>query len=49
MAHECEFCGQYCYCDGDDTGGLPQPVDCPHLHGKCDSADDCDEWEEVPA
>lgn len=35
MAHECEICGQQCYCDIDDCGGLPQPDDCPHLarHG----------------
>ena len=37
MAHECPYCGQECYCDCDDTGGLPQPADCPHLHGGCES------------
>jgi hypothetical protein len=46
MAHECIFCGQECYCDCDDTGGLPQPDDCPHLLGRCESSADCDEWEE---
>jgi hypothetical protein len=30
MAHECDECGQECYCDGDDTGGLPMPRDCRH-------------------
>lgn len=35
MAHECAWCGQQCYCDCDDTGGLPQPDDCPHLNGEC--------------
>jgi len=28
MAHECWECGQQCYCDGDDTGGMPVPDDC---------------------
>jgi hypothetical protein len=38
MSHECEDCGQECYCDMDDCGGLPQPNDCPHLrrHGQRD-------------
>lgn len=31
MAHECEECGQQCYCDMDDCGGLEQPNDCPHF------------------
>ena len=31
MAHECEQCGQQCYCDQDDMGGLPQPNSCRHL------------------
>lgn len=31
MAHECENCGMYCYCDMDDCGGFEQPIDCPHL------------------
>lgn len=31
MAHECEDCGQQCYCDMDDCGGLEQPSDCPHF------------------
>lgn len=45
MSHECDSCGQECYCDGDDTGGLPQPTDCPHLNGKCE-ADENEDWEE---
>ena len=30
MSHECQFCGQQCYCDLDDIdmGGMPD--DCPH-------------------
>lgn len=31
MAHECEDCGEECYCDCDDTGGLHQPKNCPHF------------------
>ena len=31
MSHECDECGQECYCDGEDTGGMPQPLDCPHI------------------
>lgn len=31
MAHECEYCGQQCYCDCDDCGGFPQPSNCRHL------------------
>ena len=36
MAHECEECGEECYCDQDDTGGLYQPANCPHfaMHAK---------------
>lgn len=36
MAHKCEECGEQCYCDFDDTGGLEQPNDCPHfrMHAK---------------
>ena len=35
MAHECEICGQECYCDMDDCGGFDQPDDCVHfLHHK---------------
>jgi len=44
MAHECELCGQECYCDCDDCGGLPQPDDCLHFtqSGRCcgDELDD---------
>jgi hypothetical protein len=28
MAHECPECGQECYCDLDDMGGMPVPYDC---------------------
>ena len=46
MAHSCEICGQQCYCDMDDCGGLPQPEDCPHFTpGFCDDDDD-DEMED---
>jgi hypothetical protein len=38
MAHECQDCGQECYCDMDDCGGLPMPSDCPHIF--CVSDDD---------
>jgi len=31
MAHECPFCGATCYCDGDDTFGLPVPDSCAHF------------------
>jgi hypothetical protein len=37
MAHECPYCGQQCYCDCDDTGGLAVPSDCPHLNGECEA------------
>jgi hypothetical protein len=45
MAHECEYCGQQCACDLDDTGALRQPDDCLHLTTKdgCDYFDD-DDW-----
>jgi hypothetical protein len=43
MAHECEYCGQVCYCDFDDTGGLSQPDDCPHLTGPCPCLEDDDD------
>ena len=38
MCHECELCGQMCYCDIDDVE-RPQPDDCVHLTiaGKCDA------------
>jgi hypothetical protein len=28
MAHDCENCGELCYCDGEDLGGQPAPEDC---------------------
>lgn len=47
MSHECQFCGQECYCDGEDVGGMPQPSNCSHLlKGTCESREDCEEWEE---
>jgi hypothetical protein len=33
MCHECEECGQWCYCDQDDTAFDHQPIDCRHLSG----------------
>lgn len=36
MAHECPECAQQCYCDGDDTGGLPDD-ECVH---QCAPEDD---------
>jgi hypothetical protein len=41
MAHECELCGQQCYCDGEDHG-QPQPHDCTHLDGACEDEMDDD-------
>lgn len=35
MAHECEYCGQECYCDQEDIGGMPQPNNCPHILREC--------------
>jgi len=53
MSHECPYCGQECYCDIDDTGGMPVPSDCPHLNGECemdwepdDEVESDDEWME---
>lgn len=45
MAHECEQCGQECYCDMDDCGGLPQPSSCPHLNGECDATEELDDFD----
>ncbi len=36
MAHECEICGQECYCDMEDHGDQPQPDDCVHILSGCD-------------
>ena len=41
MSHECEVCGQECYCDIDDCGGMEQPDDCPHFERH--AAEDSDE------
>lgn len=38
--HECPFCGEECYCDMDDCGGLPVPDDCPHVCADPDDMDD---------
>jgi hypothetical protein len=45
MSHECDECGQECYCDGEDTGGMPQPLSCPHIfkHSEEDELDGPDE------
>lgn len=32
--HECEVCGMYCDCDGEDMHN-PQPDNCVHLIGDC--------------
>ncbi len=42
MSHECPECLQMCYCDGDDTGGLPDD-DCIHACA-LEPDDDYDEW-----
>jgi hypothetical protein len=36
VSHECEECGQHCYCDMEDHD-QPQPADCTHV---CDDMDD---------
>jgi hypothetical protein len=46
MSHECELCGQWCDCDGEDHG-QPQPKKCVHLTGdepwdRDEDDDDCD-------
>jgi hypothetical protein len=47
MSHECPDCGMECYCDGDDTGGLPQPLDCPHrIRHNDEDEDDYDECDD---
>ena len=42
MAHVCEECGLYCYCDCDDTLVEPQPANCSCLarHDKYDRDED---------
>lgn len=44
MEHECEICGQSCVCDGDDTGGLPQPDNCPHWAEHRDGDEDAEAY-----
>jgi len=46
--HECEVCGQECYCDMDDMGGMDQPDDCPHFlkHDREDCENDGSDWED---
>jgi hypothetical protein len=49
MSLECEICGQECYCDQDDCGGMPQPDDCRHFKHHSESGgdgeyDEPDEW-----
>lgn len=41
MSHECEECGQWCFCDLDDTA-LPQPSDCRHACDVTTYGDDDD-------
>lgn len=43
MAHECDNCGEWCYCDGEDTP-VPEP-DCLHV---CPEDYDDDEPESIP-
>lgn len=49
MSHECEICGQECYCDMDDCGGMEQPPDCRHFlrHGFEDEIDHDELGEEL--
>jgi len=42
MAHECEDCGYWCDCDGEDHG-QPQPRDCDHLTGRAQCGDEPEE------
>jgi len=40
MSHECDQCGMYCDCDGEDMHN-PQPPTCVHFTpGNCDADDD---------
>ena len=47
MSHECELCGQWCFCDQEDHG-QPQPDDCEHFTRAlgCDRDDDWDDEDE---
>lgn len=44
--HSCPYCGQACYCDGDDTdyGEFIPNEHCPHYY--CDSEIEYDDDEE---
>jgi hypothetical protein len=40
MSHECDQCGMYCVCDGEDMHN-PQPPTCVHFYAwHCDADDD---------
>lgn len=43
MAHDCWDCSGVCYCDMDDTWGLPIPKDCSHV---CRDSFDGDDYED---
>lgn len=46
MSHECDTCGQVCYCDGEDTFFDYPPDDCLHCpFGENDEGDDFDDEE----
>lgn len=45
MAHECWECDEVCFCDIDDTWGLPQPKDCRHV---CREPDIEGSYDDVP-
>lgn len=43
--HECEVCGMYCDCDGEDMHN-PQPDNCVHLNDDCTEEYESDMEEE---
>jgi hypothetical protein len=45
MAHECEECGQMCFCDGEDHG-MPQPNDCRHARACFEKDADEEEYDD---
>lgn len=38
MAHWCDYCPDYCYCDG-KLETVPQPRDCDHYYSQCGAED----------